>query len=95
MNVYQLNVSCTMGYNQACELRRYLKEKYGANATILKIEENIFSKQKKGIVEYCKFTGTHGTHETIIQECKKHQDECVKLYPCAFFIAYSQGINIK
>ncbi len=44
-------------------------------------------------VEYCKFTGTHGTHETIIEECKKHHDECVKLYPCAFFVVYCAEVS--
>jgi len=43
-------------------------------------------------VEYCKFTNVHGTHETVLEECKKHHNECVKLYPCAFFIIYSNEV---
>lgn len=42
--------------------------------------------------EYCKYTEIKGTHEKIIDICKENHEECVKLYPCAFFVVYYKEI---
>ena len=42
--------------------------------------------------EYCKYAKELGTYDEIITLCKKYHNECVKLYPCAFFIAYYKEI---
>jgi len=44
MSIYRLDVSIIMGFEQAIKLKKYIKEIYGANATILKIEEDLFLK---------------------------------------------------
>lgn len=42
--------------------------------------------------ELCKYTGITGSHDEVILVCRKCHSECVKLYPCAFFIAYHKEI---
>lgn len=45
------------------------------------------------MTEYCKYAKRSGTHEEIIKICKKYHNECVRLYPCVFFIAYYKEIS--
>lgn len=66
----------------------------------LKLEDTIFEDEKEELLhgnkimnEYCKYAEKSGTHEEIIYICKNNHNECVKLYPCAFFVAYHKEIS--
>lgn len=43
--------------------------------------------------EYCKYTKIKGKHHDIVRICKQNNEECVKLYPCAFWIAYNKEVS--
>ena len=47
MKVYRLDVSVTMGYKQACGLRKFLKESYGAEAVITEIVKKDVKEARK------------------------------------------------
>ena len=47
------------------------------------------------MIEYCKYTKEWLSHEKQIKSCRKYNKECIKLYPCAFFIAYYDELDYR